>query len=302
MLGRKSAFAEEGLKGDFIGADFDIDQDLTGQLPEDWRVFNKKFIPIYLANHPGKHKIAAGLACGTLWVISKGIHVGDVVLCPNGAGSYNVGEVTGEYQYRPDSALPHQRPVRWLPVTIDRSAMSEPLQGSTGSIGTSSRVSGHAEEIERLIAEQGYCDAPEETQASIAATAFALEDHLETYLIKNWSTTSLAKDYDIYVDEEEGLIGKQYRTDTGFIDILAISKDRKTLLVIELKRGRPSDEVVGQVQRYKGDVMTEVAEPDQKVKGLIIGFDDDKRIRRALLAAPNISFFQYKVRFELIKV
>ena len=33
-------------------------------------------------------------------------------------------------------------------------------------------------------------------------------------------------------------------------------------LVIELKRGRPSDEVVGQVQRYMGDVMTEVAEPD----------------------------------------
>ena len=48
--------------------------------------------------------------------------------------------------------------------------------------------------------------------------------------------------------------------------------------------------------------MTEVAEPDQQVKGLIIGFDDDKRIRRALLAAPNIEFYLYKVRFELFKV
>jgi restriction system protein len=302
MLGKGSTYAKEGYEGNFIGADFDIHQDLSGELPEDWRVFNKKFIPIYLANHPGKHKIAAGLACGTLWVISKGIRVGDVVLCPTGSGIYHVGEVVGDYQYRPDSKLPHQRPVRWLPVTIERSAMSEALQGSTGSIGTSSKISGHAQEIERLIAEQGYSNAQEETQASIAATAFALEDHLETYLIKNWSTTSLAKDYDIYVDEEEGLIGKQYRTDTGFIDILAISKDRKTLLVIELKRGRPSDEVVGQVQRYMGDVMTEVAEPDQHVKGLIIGFDDDKRIRRALLAAPNIEFYLYKVRFELFKV
>jgi hypothetical protein len=39
-------------------------QDLSGQLPEDFRAFNQEFIPIFLAAHPDKEKIAAGLACG----------------------------------------------------------------------------------------------------------------------------------------------------------------------------------------------------------------------------------------------
>ena len=37
-----------------IGADFGITEDLTGQFPDDWRAFNKKYSPIYLANRPEK--------------------------------------------------------------------------------------------------------------------------------------------------------------------------------------------------------------------------------------------------------
>jgi len=37
-----------------------------------------------------------------------------------------------------------------------------------------------------------------------------------------------------------------------YIDILAVSKDQKELLVVELKKGRASDVVVGQIQRYMG--------------------------------------------------
>jgi restriction system protein len=33
--------------------------DLLNDLPDDWRRFNKKFIRIYLAAHPGKSKISA---------------------------------------------------------------------------------------------------------------------------------------------------------------------------------------------------------------------------------------------------
>ena len=43
MLGAKSVFADECFKGNFIGADFDIQQDLTNQLPDNWREFNHKF-------------------------------------------------------------------------------------------------------------------------------------------------------------------------------------------------------------------------------------------------------------------
>jgi restriction system protein len=57
------------------------------------------------------------------------------------------------------------------------------------------------------------------------------------------SLSVLLKNYDIYSEDGE-LMGQQFRTDTGRIDILAFSKDRKELLVVELKRGRASDAVV----------------------------------------------------------
>ena len=44
------------------------------------------------------------------------------------------------------------------------------------------------------------------------------------------------------------------------MDILAISKDKSELLVVELKKGRASDVVVGQIQRYMGFAQYELAE------------------------------------------
>lgn len=46
MLGRGSVYARECHEGGFIGADFGIEQDLTNDLPEEWREFNKRFIPV----------------------------------------------------------------------------------------------------------------------------------------------------------------------------------------------------------------------------------------------------------------
>lgn len=45
--------------------------------------------------------------------------------------------------------------------------------------------------------------------------------------------TELSCDFDI-IEENGELVGQQFPTDTGPIDILAISKDRKTLLFVEL--------------------------------------------------------------------
>jgi restriction system protein len=298
MLGKKSVHAAECFAGNFIGTDFGIHQDLTKKLPEEWRVFNKEFIPVYLAKHPDKTKIGAGLACGALWTVSKGINRGDIVLCPDGSGQYRVGEVSGDYSYEPDKILPHRRPVQWLSVSIDRDAMSEALKNSAGSIGTVSDVSHYREEIEKLI---GGVSAPKliSTDQTVEdPSAFAMEEHLEHFLVKNWAQTELAKEYDIY--EEDGEKALQYQTDTGPLDILAISKDKKRLLVVELKKGRASDAVVGQTLRYMGFVQEMLAEKDQVVHGLIIALDDDQRIHRALAMVSNVKFFRYQVSFKLI--
>lgn len=301
MLGRKSVHAAECFAGGFIGADYGIERDLSGQLPDEWREFNKAFIPVYLAGHPDKTRIGAGLACGALWTISKGIAKGDVVLCPDGAGSYRVGEVVGDYQYAPGEALPHRRAVRWLDIAIARSAMSEALQNSTGSIGTVSNVSAYAAEIERFL---GEAPAP----VTVIATdpviedplAFAMEKHLEDFLVRNWSQTELSRDFAIYAEDGEP-VGQQYATDAGPIDILAVSHDRKRLLVVELKRGRASDVVVGQTLRYMGYVKEQIAEQEQTVEGAIIALDDDRKLRWALAAVPAVSFYRYQIDFKLTR-
>lgn len=302
MLGPKSVHVAECFAGGFIGTDFEIHGDLSNlskKLSDEWRAFNKEFIPVYLSIHPDKTKIGAGLACGALWTVSKGIQVGDLVLCPDGAGSYRVGEVTGGYYYKPGEILFHRRPVNWLKVTIDRAAMSDVLRHSAGSIGTVSNISRHGEEIERLL---GGATAPKliSTDSTVEdPSAFALEEHLEDFLVKNWPHTELGKDYDIY--EEDGEKAQQYQTDTGPLDILAISKDRKQLLVVELKKGRASDAVVGQTLRYMGFVQEELAEEGQTVAGIIIAHEDDQRIRRALLMIASITFYRYQLSFKLAK-
>lgn len=300
ILGAKSIFAEECYKGNYIGANYDIHQDLSNQLPENWRDFNAKFRDVWLNKFPSKSKIAAGLACGMLWTICKGIRRGDIVICPDGQGSYYVGEVTSEYSYHPNTNLPHRRSVKWYPVLIERSAMSQELKNSTGSTGTSAQISQYADEIEALI---GNLKTPTivSTDSSVEdPSVFALEKHLEDFLVQNWNQTELGKIYDIYEEDGE-LVGQQYPSDTGPIDILAVSKDKKILLVVELKKGRVSDNVVGQIQRYMGYVKEELAEPNQEIRGIIIALEDDIRIRRALSVTTNIEFYRYQVSFKLFK-
>jgi restriction system protein len=190
--------------------------------------------------------------------------------------------------------------VYWMAQSINRVDMSEALKNSTGSIGTVSTISGYHNEIEKLI---GGISAPKllSTDETVEdPLAFAMEMHMEDFLVQNWKHTDLGKEYDIFEEDGE-LVGKQYTTDTGRIDILAISKDKKRLLVVELKKGRASDVVVGQTLRYMGYVQEELAEKGQTVKGVIIAHEDDQRIRRALAVMPNIIFYRYQVSFKLVK-
>lgn len=301
MLGKKSVHAAECFSGGFIGTDFGVMEDLTGKLPDGWREFNQRYIPVFLAKHPEKTKIGAGLACGFLWTVSKGIQTGDIVLSPDGSGRYRVGEVTGDYSYEPGKILFHRRPMRWTDIYVDREDMSEGLRNSAGSIGTVCNLSrsGHHDELEKLV---GQTQAPTliSTDATVEdPSVFALEKHLEDFLVQNWKQTELGKRYDLFQDENG--TSQQYPTDTGPIDLLAISRDKKELLVVELKKGRASDAVVGQIQRYMGYVVEELAEQYQSVRGVIIALEDDQRIRRALRVAQAIEFYRYEVSFRLFK-
>jgi restriction system protein len=299
MAGAQSVHAGLCFREGFIGVDYDIDVDLTGRLPEYWGDFNKEFIPVFLAKNPSKSKVAAGLACGMTWTVSKGLNEGDVVITPDGKKGYRAGEITGSYLHAPDGPLPHRRPVRWHAESFDRSEMSEALQRSTNSFGTCCDVTKYTEELERLIGGQAVPTLVSTDETVEDPSVFALEKHLEDFLVANWSSTELGANYDIFEEDGE-VVGQQYPSDTGPIDILAISKDKKELLVVELKKGRASDYVVGQVQRYMG-YACDIAEDGQAVRGAIIAFDDDQRIRQALKVTKGIDFYLYEVNFKLFK-
>ena len=154
------------------------------------------------------------------------------------------------------------------------------------------------DELSALLAGQTVAPVVIDNEAVEDPISFQLEKQLESFLVDNWASTELGQKYDIYtVDGEQ--VGHQYQTETGPLDILAISKDKKELLVVELKRGRASDRVVGQVQRYMGFVVKNLAEDGQTVKGAIIALEDDARVQLALLVAPNISFYTYQISFKL---
>lgn len=300
MLGQGSVHAQECFANNFIGTDFGIHQDLSDHLPDQWRVFNQEFIPVYIAIHPGSSKVKAGLACGAIWTVSKGLNLGDIVLCPDGTGRYRIGEVSGGYTYAQGGILPHRRAVTWRNQYIARTEMSDSLKNSAGAIGTICNVTQYRDEIEKHLGSN-----PPPTLISTDETVedpalFAMETHLEDFLVKNWAQTELGRDYNIFEEEGE-MVGKQYQTDTGPLDILAISKDKTRLLVVELKKGRASDVVVGQVLRYMGYVQEELAEPGQTVKGVIIALEDDQRIRRALSVVSSIEFYRYQISFKLIR-
>ena len=303
FLGKGHSYASECHEKGFIGVDFDFENDLTNNLYEDWREFNKEFVPKLIERFPEKSKVSAGLACGMTWSVCKGLQIGDVVLAPTGDRTFYVGDITGPYRFAKDQNLPHQRPVKWRNTILQLDDLSEQLRRSVGSIGTTSMLDGHVEELERLLSgTENRLVATNDGETIENVSEFVFEKHLEEFMVKNWELTPFAAEYEIYRDENGEQTGQQFSAfGKDRIDILAISKDKKTLLVIELKKGKGTDEVLGQVLRYMGYVNT-LKEDNQTVKGLIVAHEDDPRIRHALSMVQNVSFYTYKIQFSLTQI
>lgn len=99
--------------------------------------------------------------------------------------------------------------------------------------------------------------------------------------------------------QEEGVIGQEYTTDVGRIDILAQEPSTNSFVVIELKKGRESDKVIGQILRYMGWVSENLCSDGQGVKGIIICKDSNSRLSYALKMVSNITVKYYSVDFKL---
>lgn len=92
--------------------------------------------------------------------------------------------------------------------------------------------------------------------------------------------------------------GRQFSTHIGPIDLLCIDRSNNQYVVLELKRGKTSDETVGQVLRYMGWVKENLSKGDT-VKGIVIGDSHDKKFDFALSGIQDetvynrLSFFKH---------
>lgn len=127
---------------------------------------------------------------------------------------------------------------------------------------------------------------------------FGLESHLEDFLVENWEKTSLGKRYSL-LEEDGDMVGQQYTTNIGRIDLLAREKKTGDWVVIELKKGRPANSVVGQLTTYMGWVKDNLARDNEEVKGIIIAGEADEKLRYAVKIIPNVEFFTYSLKFNL---
>jgi len=143
-----------------------------------------------------------------------------------------------------------------------------------------------------LIGEQPIEEASEELPE------FILEKYLEEFIVSNFERIFRGQ-LELFLDDE-GNIGQQYPTEVGNIDILAKDPTSNSYIVIELKKGRESDRVVGQILRYMGWVKENLCQENENVKGLIICGERDERLDYALRMVQNISLKFYSLDFELI--
>lgn len=149
---------------------------------------------------------------------------------------------------------------------------------------------------EQIIIDPVVAEVVEVSQEA-SAVEFAMESHLEQFLVRNWESTELGKKYEL-IEQDGDLVSPQYRTEVGSIDLLVKDKDTKQYVVIELKKGQTSDDTVGQVARYMGWVKRKLANGNE-VKGIIIARSNDPKLQYALLEMRNVELFVYKVSFAL---
>jgi restriction system protein len=128
-------------------------------------------------------------------------------------------------------------------------------------------------------------------------TAFVLEKYLEEFIVSNFD--AIFKGALRIHRDADGNFGQQYTTDIGPIDILAVEAKTNSVVIIELKKGRPSDQVVGQILRYMGWVKEHLCDNGQAVKGLVICRDPDAKLSYALKMTNGIAIRYYNVSFKL---
>lgn len=129
---------------------------------------------------------------------------------------------------------------------------------------------------------------------------FALEAQLRDFLIGRLPRLTIGGMQLRLYRDAGGRSGREYPTDVGPIDILAVAPDN-TLVVMELKRDRGPDSALGQLARYMGWVRAHLA-AGAAVRGVVVARQIDEKLRYAAAAMPGVLLLEYDIRFDVREV
>jgi restriction system protein len=265
-----------------------------------------------VAEYPDKPPPTRGLIVNMLWAFYHEIGLGDFVIARRGRKTLAAaGKVvrTGFYApgRNPFLASPDYSHHNFLEVEWQTHPRDKGFEFIVFPMQTLTETS--EDQYHKLLSDQPLSDpnaviSPDGELPStevIDKNAFILEKYLEDFIVSNFEMIFKGKLH-IYEDDEGANGGQQYKTDIGFIDILAVERESGSFIVIELKKGRPSDQVVGQILRYMGWVKKNLCKDGQDIKGLVICRDPDPKLSYALEMTNNIDLRYYNVSFNLREI
>lgn len=236
----------------------------------------------------------------SMWNFWHSIQIGDIILARKGRKCISgIGEVTQPAFY--DEEMGYER-VEKLTQDFYSNFVRVKWFDSPRNVEFDKQVFSFQTiyEIDKLKYNeltQGKAPADLEEKEIENQSEFILEKYLEEFIISNFD--KIFKGKLVLYKDPEGSVAQQYATDIGKIDILAEETKTNSLIVIELKKGRESDKVVGQTLRYMGWVNENLCEENQKVRGIIICKEADEKLKLALKMINNIELKRYAIDFKL---
>lgn len=283
---------------------FDLENNLIsigwGQIGDVSQMSHEALVKAVALAFPDRPNATKSLFVNMLWAVYHEISPGDVVIARKGRKILaGVGKVKKAGRYIPgrnphlissDDLHPNFLEVEW---------QDKPRNKAFENIVFPMHTVYEITESQYLPLVEGSPAEPiANSDESIEnQNEFVLEKYLEDFIVSNFATIFKGK-LKIYEDSE-GLDGQQYFTDAGAIDILATEPATNSFVVLELKKGRSSDRVVGQILRYMGWVKQNLCTDNQSVKGLIICRDPDPKLSYALTMVNNVDVAYYSVSFAL---
>lgn len=140
-------------------------------------------------------------------------------------------------------------------------------------------------------------DEPADSEIESGSSEFPLERDLRNYLEKNLCV--IEPGLRLYEDEE--LRGVEFPVGSRRIDLLAIDADG-SFVVIELKVSRGYDRVVGQIARYMAWIRENLADPGQKVRGVIVARSITEDLILASSLIPDLQLYEYEMSLSVRRV